>query len=74
MDVFILIVCEILKLLVSRVGRNDKVYELDTLNRKRVSRKENARTHLSCRGLSAFIHPPTREHRVLKVRQFEETK
>lgn len=72
MNVFVLIVCEILELLVSRVSRNDKVYELDTLNRNRVSQKENTRTHLSCRGLSAFIHPPTREHRVLKVRQFEE--
>ena len=34
MDVLILIFCNILELLMSRVSRNDKVYELDTaLNR-----------------------------------------
>lgn len=31
MDVLILIFCNILELLMSRVGRNDKVYELDTV-------------------------------------------
>jgi hypothetical protein len=36
MDVLILVFCSILELLVSRVSRNDKVYELDTaLNRVR---------------------------------------
>ena len=30
MDVLILIFCNILELLMSRVSRNDKVYELDT--------------------------------------------
>ena len=30
MDVLILIFCNVLELLMSRVSRNDKVYELDT--------------------------------------------
>ena len=70
-DVFILFVCNILELLVSRVSRNDKVYELDTaLNRTR--QRENTGTHLSSGGLSTFIHPPARKNRILDVRQIEE--
>jgi hypothetical protein len=73
MNVFILIFREIFELLVSRVCGNDKVYELDmALNR--ANQEENTTTHLSCRGLSTFIHPPTRKHCVLEVRQIEETK
>ena len=40
----------------------------------RVREKRDARTHLSCRGLSTFIHPPTRKYRVLNVCQIKETK
>ena len=28
-------------------------------------------THLSCRGLSALVHPPTRKNCVLDVRQIK---
>ena len=72
MNVLILIFCNILELLMSWVGRNDKVYELDTAF-KRVRQKEDTRTHLPCRGLSTLIHPPTREHRVLDICQIEES-
>lgn len=70
MDVLILFFCNVLELLVSRVSRDDKVYELDSaLNR--VRQKEITVTHLSCRGLSAFIHPPTRKNCVLDIRQIK---
>ena len=72
MNVLVFIFCNILELLMSRVGRNNKVYELDTAL-KRVRQKEDTRTHLPCRGLSALIHPPTREHCVLDIRQIKET-
>ena len=72
MNVLILIFCNILELLMSRVGRNDKVYELETAL-KWVRQKEDTMTHLSCRGLSTLIHPPAREHRILDICQFEET-
>ena len=73
MNVLILFFCNILELLVSRVSRDDKVYELDSaLNR--VRQKKITETHLSCRGLSAFIHPPTRKNYVLDVRQIKGTK
>ena len=55
----------------SRVSRNDKLYELHTaLNRAR--EKSVARTYLPCRRLSTFIHPPTREDRVLVVVRWKE--
>ena len=70
MDVLILIFRNIFELLMSRVSRNDKVYELDNaLNQVRW--KDITVTHLSCRGLSAFIHPPTRKNCVLDARQIE---
>jgi hypothetical protein len=67
-NILILILCYILELLMGRVGRNDKVYELDTALRW-VHQKEDARTHLPCRRLSTLIHPPTREHGVLDICQ-----
>lgn len=71
MNVLILIFGNLFELLVGRVSRNDKLYELHTaFNRARKALV--ARTYLPCRRLTTFIHPPAREDRVLAIVRWKE--
>lgn len=59
MNVLILIFCDILKLLMSWVGRNNKVYELDTTFNRVFQKREHKDTTCPVEDCPpSFIHQP----------------
>lgn len=66
-DVCVFSLCKIFKLLMSGVRRNNEVYKLRIALSRARSKVRNVWTHLSRRGLSAFIDPPPRENGILHV-------